>query len=90
MEYIQKRQTSCDICGVYCGGLKKVLSKKLQFLSSIITDGHRVSDIGGPAGPPTSETRWPFGKSGGQWPPGHREFRALYNNIYIMFYVWFN
>ena len=30
-----------------------------------------------PSGPPTSETRWPFGKSGGQWPPGHREFRAL-------------
>ena len=30
-----------------------------------------------PSGPPTSETRWPFRKSGGQWPPGHREFRAL-------------
>ena len=83
-EYIQTRQAGCDIYETYCeswkGGFEEKKYAVLYFFKiNRWPPGFRNR---WPSGPPTSETRWPFKKSGGQWPPGHREFRALSLSIY--------
>ena len=77
-EWIQKRQTAIFVEHIAKVenrvSVRKNITVLLFFNNNRWPPGSRNR---WPSGPPTSETRWPFGKSGGQWPPGHREFRAL-------------